>query len=414
MWELVLQEVCRVLMVGGRLELIDDHVFWPYGKSPIIEDHEDDVGDESDEDWKDQLTTSQSLEMLFERLMNDGCGIHLTPSNFLLDMIQNVIGYAREVKTMHLTLALPGSCGENGEQNEDELDMELNSDVLQNSPGLVLWPSTLIPMSPHELQAQALKHVRLLLTCRDTLVREYLTQMGFFDEQDDYHEVGEYEEYAQEVRDALSDYEQFLHRRFSPPIPRGSVNTSDAPTPTTRSQDPSPARTERTVRWKRTSASGMSISSVATDQHSAMLDHMLEMRDQFAWTDTRGAPLASPSLPLSNMPPSPDRTPEKEAPSSSPSRRHRTASVYTTRTNRSAMTTYSTSPPSFSAALGSVRVPSVRYSMRGNSPRRDALPEYSIIEPTLVRTFHVYEGIKLDGSMLAMIRGKSADDKDGT
>ncbi|KAJ3483968.1 hypothetical protein NLJ89_g12019 [Agrocybe chaxingu] len=32
-WIFVLQEVCRVLMVGGRLELIDDLIFFPYGKS---------------------------------------------------------------------------------------------------------------------------------------------------------------------------------------------------------------------------------------------------------------------------------------------------------------------------------------------------------------------------------------------
>ncbi|THU94555.1 hypothetical protein K435DRAFT_779357 [Dendrothele bispora CBS 962.96] len=443
-WEFVLQEITRVLTVGGRLELIDDHVFWPYGKPPIIEGHGEDSHDDvnggrrvshnsADQDWEDNLTTSHSLESLFERLMNDEYGIHLTPSNFLLDMIQNVMGHGREVKTMHLTLALLGENGE--EQNDDELDDALVSDVLRNSPGLVLWPSTLIPMSPHELQAQALKHARLLLSCRDALVKEYLAQMGYFDEeQEGYHGIREYyEEYAQEVRDALNEYEDFLHRRFSPPVPRNrstsdapDINVDDATTnpPASRSQDPSPARTERTVHWKRSS-----ISSVATDQRSAMWDHMLEMRDQFSWTEnglgdtspstSSAIHASSSSPPLSHMPPSPARSPEKEVTQAhllpaSPTHsntRHRPSSVYTTRTNRTAMTTYSTSPPSFSAALGMVRVPSVRYSVnvRGTSPRRDPLPEYSIVEPTLVRTFHVYEGIKLDGSMLALIRGRNGD-----
>ena len=32
-WVFVLQEVSRVLIAGGRLELIDDLIFFPYGKS---------------------------------------------------------------------------------------------------------------------------------------------------------------------------------------------------------------------------------------------------------------------------------------------------------------------------------------------------------------------------------------------
>ncbi|KAF7317576.1 Methyltransf-25 domain-containing protein [Mycena kentingensis (nom. inval.)] len=37
-WEFVLDEARRVLCVGGRLELIDDHVFFPYGKPLAAED----------------------------------------------------------------------------------------------------------------------------------------------------------------------------------------------------------------------------------------------------------------------------------------------------------------------------------------------------------------------------------------
>jgi hypothetical protein len=405
-------------MVGGRLEVIDDHVFWPYGKTPTIEGRED-AGDSDlgDEDWDEHITTSKSLELLFERLMNDGYGIHLTPSSFLLDMIQDVMGHGREVKTMHLTLALPGS--DSGEENGEGSQLGSGSDILQDSPGLVLWPSTLIPMSPHELQAQTLRHLRMLLTCKDALVEEYLSQLGFFDEEDHWREAGEYEEYAQEVRDALQDYEEFLHRRFSPPFPDQSdigesstatfvdaYTDSHAPTPTNRSGSSSPAGT---IQRKR--RSGYSVSSVATDQYSAMLDHVFEMRDQFSLNTNRGS---------TETPSSQDEQiagPSTEVDGGSSSSRPRPSSVYTTRTNRTASTSYSTSPPSFSSALRGFRVPSVRYSSRESvreiSPGRGPLPEYSIIEPTLVRTFHVYEGFKMDGSMLAVMRGRAGEEKSG-
>jgi hypothetical protein len=35
-WELVLSEVQRVLTIDGRLELIDDQIFFPYGHSPVV------------------------------------------------------------------------------------------------------------------------------------------------------------------------------------------------------------------------------------------------------------------------------------------------------------------------------------------------------------------------------------------
>jgi len=35
-WKFILQEVYRVLMVGGRLELIDDLILFPYGKAPTF------------------------------------------------------------------------------------------------------------------------------------------------------------------------------------------------------------------------------------------------------------------------------------------------------------------------------------------------------------------------------------------
>jgi SAM-dependent methyltransferase len=40
-WGFVLQEVCRVLVAGGRLEFIDDQIFFPYGKASSLMDIDD-------------------------------------------------------------------------------------------------------------------------------------------------------------------------------------------------------------------------------------------------------------------------------------------------------------------------------------------------------------------------------------
>ncbi|THU78807.1 hypothetical protein K435DRAFT_876241 [Dendrothele bispora CBS 962.96] len=378
-WEFLLREVDRVLMIGGRLELIDDHVLWPYGKPPSMVDdarnerkqisdgNQVDSGNKSD-DWQDHLAISQSLERLFEHLMEDSCGIRLTPSGFLLDMVQDIMGHAREMKTMNLTLASPGP---DEKSNHGVSARETDSDVFQDSPGLVLWPATLIPLTPQELQAQALRHVRLLLNCRETLIKKYLAEMGFFDGEESQCSIGDYEEYVQEVTDALNDYEDFLHLRFMPPNRNSDIDTSQTSGKyRARSRDPSP--------------SGLSVSSVATDQHFAMLDHMLELRGKFDCDESSG----EPSFPSPNISSIPARTREKEprvplsaTPPNPSSQRHR--GPYVTQTSRSSIKT-----------------------------KRDVLPEYSTVEPTLVRTFHVYEGIKLDGSMRAWMGEGSTEEND--
>ncbi|KAF8993457.1 hypothetical protein BDQ17DRAFT_139486 [Cyathus striatus] len=205
-WEFVLQEVQRVLSPGGRLEFIDDHVFFPYGKAPLggngsptsslprmelptpqldihipnssfstfsICDpghlnpglgayHDDDersdedlydlygVQEEEDDDddaatvsghnslasydtfgnrgpalgagshgfehhsngmnaasWNQQADTCRELESLFEDMMYHKYGIHVHPSEFILELLKHVFGFSRHMKTMHLTLAPP-------------------------------------------------------------------------------------------------------------------------------------------------------------------------------------------------------------------------------------------------------------------------------------------------------------------
>lgn len=334
-WESVLKEVYRVLTVGGRLELIDDHIFFAYGKPPLSpsssggtasppvldipipsprmstfssasgrfyrgkEDeaeradlyalYEEDAETETlsgvprasspgvqsmdtynrrgsssfppfapipspmsptaasmimstyTDPWTESAAAARDLESLFEHMLNMKYGIHLCPSEFVLDMILRIFGHSREVETMHLTLAPPDQVGSNGSPDEREnlsssseegaavatrstsksppgratdrsvsaarVDQSSRSssvstssyeaaNPLLNSPGLVLWPSTFIPLPKNEVEAHALKHNRVLLSCKGALA-EYAKEIN---EDEDWEDEG--------VMEALWDYEK--------------------------------------------------------------------------------------------------------------------------------------------------------------------------------------------------------------
>jgi hypothetical protein len=169
-WEYVLSEVRRVLTVGGRLELIDDHIFFAYGKPPVLalppltpvsnlnsssgehgDHYYDDVDDaatlndavdpppsrirtarvrrdsyasvattqpaptvsmimsiEPDE-WAENAASSKQLESLFEHMLNVKYGIHLCPSEFAVETFRRLFGHSREMETFHLTFAPPNA-----------------------------------------------------------------------------------------------------------------------------------------------------------------------------------------------------------------------------------------------------------------------------------------------------------------
>ncbi|PBK59066.1 hypothetical protein ARMSODRAFT_1027749 [Armillaria solidipes] len=339
-WEFVLNEVCRVLTVGGRLEIIDDHVFFPYGKIPAIQgssidpnsdlessqgttaatDNELDNTEElssdsttlnsrsqtpvpstSSDPWTAQGTATKELESLFEQLNNSQFGIHLHPSQFVADTAQRVFGHARELRTMHLMLAPP------------HLGFTDESHQLTHSPGLVLWPSTFIPLPRTEIEVHALKHPRLLLSLKDTL-------MDF---------AGE------EVEDALWDYEGFLHERFNP-------------------RDVSPFIPE-TSDTRSTLDSVFSVPSVSSESWSDIPDYQCErLRHQSLSVDSDTSDSVSfiPSV------------------------------VETGAPSIVSLPSFTTLPPAGSA------VP----------------PEYSRYEPAHVRTFHIYEAIKMAETMPAVVR----------
>lgn len=356
-WMFVFQEVCRVLTVGGRLELIDDSILFPYGKPSINsmgglptpstpqlnmfapqldiniptsafstfciyddserpnpglgfpdEDEEDEedilelyqVKEEGESDaddtatlsgkepeakferpsfqrdprtrsvsrprnrsrttqtsnrlrtWNRHAATSRDLESLFEHMLTHKFGIHMRPEEFVLDLMMDVFGHAREVTTMHLSLAPPEVAVEEDRPRGRPLDDSVKSHdrygslgshlthipspspartvrstrhvgtPLSQSPGLVLSPSTFIPMTQQELEIHASKHLRLLLSCKKFLVEHAMeaTEDEEIDEDSVLEALWEYEGYAfSRGSPLLTTYSglRFLRARFNHP-----------------------------------------------------------------------------------------------------------------------------------------------------------------------------------------------------
>jgi hypothetical protein len=282
-WIFVLQEVARVLVVGGRLELIDDLIFFPYGKASSSLDVPDPafnaqvrsvaprlditipsaafstfsiydgetnnpgLGYEEPEDfydlygveeedaddtatlngrgdvqaltessnnnnpralrrgtsslnprsWSRACATSGDLEALFGHMLLHKFGINKNPSEFVLGLMKEVFGHAREIKTMHLTLAPPevgySTVSTGGGQFDRSSRRE--SMGLSQAPGLVLWPSTFIPMEQSEIEIHASKHLRMLLSCKSFLMEHAIeaTEDDEIDEESVLEALWEYE-----------------------------------------------------------------------------------------------------------------------------------------------------------------------------------------------------------------------------
>jgi len=292
-WIFVFQEVCRVLTVGGRLELIDDSIIFPYGEPPTTgaltrpstpqlnmlaprldiniptsafstfciydesvhpnpglgfiegDDDEDDshydlyeVKEEGESDadetatlsgrepearvvrqtqprggrqpsahrdpslattsshlrtWARHAGTSRDLEALFEHMLTHKFGMHMRPEEFVLALMQDVFGHAREVRTMKLYLAPQDIVTDEDTPRGRLVDQpfqglgggkhipspspvrttrgsRMAGTPLSRSPGLILAPSTFIPMAQQELEIHASKHLRMLLSCKKFLI----------------------------------------------------------------------------------------------------------------------------------------------------------------------------------------------------------------------------------------------------
>ncbi|KAJ7780072.1 hypothetical protein DFH07DRAFT_875684 [Mycena maculata] len=425
-WEFVLQEAWRVLDVGGRLEFIDDHVFFPYGKPALLDqppsptaphldmtipstvfsrmsladvvnpgsrddtDSEiynlyevEEEGEHSDTDtvasgrryetptphgrpssstsslsgsppdpevWHEQAAAARELESLFEHMVNVKFGIHLRPSEFIFDMMLRVFGGAKEITTMHLTLAPPDSSTAQGPDSQGrpasiggrprgrvELPGQSpstpESDTLGHCPGLILWPSAFIPMPLPELETHASKHLRVLLSCKSALV-DYAAEIADQDQGETQGEV---------AMEAIWEYQNFLRERFNPP----------PDDPTRAMSDSDDANSIHN--------SIFSVSSVGSEALDAMREYQNELNSHFEWTSDGGQsrwqiPNTTPRVSVIESAPPAASTPPR---------------------------------PRKSRSRGS------RGRDRSSSVVSSVAPPYSRIELTHVRTFYVYEAVKL-------------------
>ncbi|KAJ7036616.1 hypothetical protein C8F04DRAFT_953782 [Mycena alexandri] len=486
-WEFVLDQVWRVLAVGGRLEFIDDHIFFPYGKPPVlnpsglpapssptphldmmipstvfsrmsldavvgssvredtdseiynlygVEEQDEYEGSDADtiansdadtiafgryerqletptpqgyaarssssrsslsgsgsssrsgsimgtfaspEAWHEQAFAARELEALFEHMLSVKFGIHPRPSEFVFEMLMRVFGGVKEMTSMHITLAPPEqSVDENGypyqrppsvagraqsarfAQQQGPGPDAAPEDALGHCPGLILWPSTFIPMPLSELETHASKHLRVLLSCKAALI-DYAAEIA---------DAGEGTTQSEAAMEALWEYQNFLRERFNPP--------PEDPTRSNSSLDDD-------------NESIFSISSVGSEAFDAMREYQNELRSHFN--------LASMRDTLT--------TPTQNAPSPS--------SFSSNNSNSNSRSRPANAPP---PPAPSLTPPPTRVRKRGSRSRtRDrassmvsnmsVVPPYSRIELTHVRTFYVYEAVKQADGRFVPGRGRA-------
>jgi hypothetical protein len=191
-WEPLLFEIQRILTIDGRLELIDDQIFFPYGSAPAapatsastaintggetswLDDADtlenDSTGEETDSTlfserclscsshdelkrisipiphdvpplprsspnsplpvspsdvgtptpehpvisspatarpvpWSAEVESSRDMETVFQNMLHHKSGIHTRPSDFVVDLMKQVFGNGRKLKSFHLKLA---------------------------------------------------------------------------------------------------------------------------------------------------------------------------------------------------------------------------------------------------------------------------------------------------------------------
>ena len=153
----------------------------------------------SAQNWNRMHATSGDVEALFDHMLTHKFGIKKEVHEYILDIMKNVFGHAHEVKTMHLVLAPPETAFNLGEGGKSHAVSSRASMGLSRSPGLILWPSTLIPMDHSEIEIHASKHLRMLLSCKNHLLEHAV-------EATDDSEIDE-----ESVREALWEYEGYVH-----------------------------------------------------------------------------------------------------------------------------------------------------------------------------------------------------------
>ncbi|KAF7345512.1 MAP kinase kinase kinase [Mycena venus] len=435
-WEFVLDQVWRVLAVGGRLEFIDDHVFFPYGKppqmnprsqsppvptldtmipstvfsrmsladvvNPSIRDDTDSqiydlYGVEEEDEYSDADTVASGrrLETPTPHTRSSSRSSRSTTASLRgphgdPEAWHEQAAAAREARgalrahdeceemtSMHLTLAPPEVEGQrppslNGrapgrfERAQTAATAAGADDPLGQCPGLILWPSTFIPMPLPELEAHVAKHLRVLLSCKSALI-DYASEIA---------DQGEGDTQSEAAMEALWEYQNFLRERFNPPPDDLSRTMSDASSSTGDANS--------------IHNSIFSVSSVGTEALEAMREYQTYVSgSQFFVASSTD--LIFPSELTARF--------EVPAESSKAVRRSVRDAPTPTRTPPPRSSIDSTVTASSSSSGGSTSAP--QKTRRRGSRGRDRssvvssiVPPYSRIELTHVRTFYVYEAVK--------------------
>ncbi|KAH8834806.1 hypothetical protein DL96DRAFT_1701829 [Flagelloscypha sp. PMI_526] len=356
-WKPLLEEVWRVLSVGGRFELVDDGFIFPYAPTsrltaatatlppssnsikpvkrelyelPVVEDRLwiprftlgafcplDSFDDLSNLDpWHQHLAASHELESLFEHMLNHKYGLHLHPSEFIDGLLSEVFGHVKDVQNLHLVLAPPDpAAADVGDAGDD---------LLAHCPGVIATPSTFVPLTPPEIDGLVSKHSRILLSCKTALI-EYALEVA------DANEVDE-----ETIMEALWEYEGFIRQRFTPP---SQIQIPEGP-----SGDPN-----FDMRSMRESIM-TSTTALSSEGLAALQDYQAELSPLFS------APLAP-------------RVNPSEAPSLSSTERRSRAPSYRTRSGSDEELA----------------------TTKGDEPKA---PPYSRLDLCRVRSFNIYEAIK--------------------
>ena len=169
-WAHVLEEVYRVLAPGGRLELIEDTIIFP----PLP-----------------PITPPLNFEYLFEQMLSNTYGISLHPETFISQMMKDMFGYGELVQVMHLSLAHRDPPAE-----EDQDEIAASETERNPTTGLLLLPSTFLPMEAEELEIHTTRHIRTLLSCKHKLVEHAIETTTEEDVNDEL------------VQEALYEYER--------------------------------------------------------------------------------------------------------------------------------------------------------------------------------------------------------------
>ncbi|THH12290.1 hypothetical protein EW146_g7760 [Bondarzewia mesenterica] len=132
--------------------------------------------------------------------------------------------------------------------------------------GMVVFPSTFIPMSPMEVEIHTCKHLHTLLSCHFA-IEDFAAE--FFDEE------GRPLVDPQEMEDALWDYSMFRRRRFNWPLDPPELRFPIEDTP----PDPGPSHKvlQRGLKHER-SSSASSVNGVFTVNPSASSDGLTFVR----------------------------------------------------------------------------------------------------------------------------------------